>query len=326
MADEQIYSPLVPVEDQVAGAGVLLGAAAAVARAVSDAFGGVAASNLAQGLRGFGETVAPLARAVSGALPTVKQALAGLEEIAESWRRRAFPRNVVDLPELRMDALIALGNEGITVWTVPRSVIAARLLSADSPQARRRVLGQSWDLILMDCADEAAKAVAGDRADLARLLEQAIHAVRSGHTAAGQALTASVLDALLSAAFAEPYRRALVRHPRGNPNAKVMNHFDELTIGEAMVLRPIWFAYRPQDTHEERAASSAFSRHATAHHIHGRPVSRRNAVQAIMLATALLAYIPAYDAARAEADAFLADLSEEDRAAYEAATRKGVDS
>ncbi|RMI13238.1 hypothetical protein [Cellulomonas triticagri] len=321
MADEPISSPLVPVEDQVASARVALGAAVAVVRAVSDALGGGAAlSNLAEGLRWFGESVAPLARVVSAALPTVKETLAGLQEIAESWRRRSFPPNVVDLPELRMDALVALSDEGITVWTVPRPAIAARLLSADSPQARRRVLGQSWRPILKDCADEAAKAVASDHVDLARLLEQAIRAVQAGHTAAGQALAASVLDALLSTTFVESYRRDLVRHPRGNPKAKVMNHFDELTIGEAMVLRPIWFAYRPQDTHEQRAASSAFARHATAHHIHGRQVSRRNAVQAIMLGTALLSYIPVYDAARAETDAFLASLSDDERAAYEVAT------
>ncbi|MEN0072409.1 MAG: hypothetical protein AAGC63_15630, partial [Propionicimonas sp.] len=215
-------------------------------------------------------------------------------EIASSWRRRAFPPNVVDLPELRVDALIALGDEGITVWTVPRPAIAARLLRAGSPQERRRVLGQAWSSILDDCAGEAAKAAGGPHAALARLLEQAIHAVQAGHTAAGQALAASVLDTLMRTAFVDEYRSDLTRHPR-NPNAKVMDHYDELTIGEAMVLRPIWFAYRPQETPAQRASSSAFARHATAHHLHDRQLSRRNAVQAIMLATALLAFMAVLD-------------------------------
>jgi hypothetical protein len=41
-----------------------------------------------------------------------------------------------------------------------------------------------------------------------------------------------------------------------------------------------------------------------------------------MLVTALPAYIPVYDAARAEADAFLAGLSDDELAAYQAATQE----
>lgn len=229
---------------------------------------------------------------LSGFLTSWQHALEALEQSF----RDGLPPNLLNAEDLSFGALIDLADEGITLWSVPRAAVAARFMRATSPQARRRVLGDASVEILEDCAEVAATATSGPFPDLARLQGQAIRAVQDGHIAAGQALTASVLDTLLQVAFGKRDRVRLTWHPRGTATGVPMDHYDELTVAAAMVLRPIWFAYRPQDTAEDRAASPAFARHATAHHIHGRQVSRRNAVQALMLTTALLSYLAVLDA------------------------------
>lgn len=204
--------------------------------------------------------------------------------------RRAFPPNLLPIVEsVSLEAIQTLANEGITVWAVPRARVAVRLMRAPDARARRDVLGAEFEAILEDCAGAAAAAVAGPFPDLARLLEQAVRVMRSGEVAAGQALAASVLDTLLKVSFEKPAVDDLMYHHKGPKSKKaVMDHFEELEVRAAMVLRPIWFAYRPQWTAEERRGSSSFARHATAHYIRGRAVSKRNAAQAAMLAAALL--------------------------------------
>lgn len=271
--------------------------AVAVVSAVANGLGAmqVDLSGIKAGLLHVGSTVSMLL----GNVDLAAQMAASWAAVAGSLRDSfysAYPPNVADLPELRIGAIMALAEEGITVWTVPQPAVAARLLRATSSADRRRVLGDAAPAILEDCAREAAKATGGAFPDLARLLEQSIRAVQGGHTAAGQALAASVLDTLLQVAFEKHQRVRLTRHARGNPNADVMDHYEELTIGAAMVLRPIWWAYRPQETAELRAQSVTFARHGTAHHIRGRQVSRRNAIQAVMLTTALLAYTAVLEA------------------------------
>ena len=219
-----------------------------------------------------------------------------LTERALAEFQAALPPNLRDVEDIRFTAIAALAEEGITVWAVPRARVAQRLLRAPTPQARRRILGDAADDILDDCATLATTAAAGPSPDLARLLEQSIRVTRSGEYAAGQALAASVLDTLMQVALDDGDRKRLVQHKRkATSQVTVMDHFDELEIGAAMVLRPIWFAYRPQDTAEQRAASSTFARHGTAHHIRGRQVSKRNAVQAVMLVVALLDLLAVLD-------------------------------
>lgn len=216
------------------------------------------------------------------------------QELAEF--RRSLPPNLRGVEDVEFSAIATLAGEGITVWAVPRARVAQRLLHAPTSQARRRILGDAAADILDDCATIATTAAAGPFPDLAQLLEQVIRVTRSGEHGAGQALAASILDTLMQLAFDEGDRVRLVQHKRkATSEVTPMDHFDELEIGAAMVLRPIWFAYRPQTTPEQRAVSTTFARHGTAHHIRGRQVSKRNAVQATMLAAALLDFLSVRD-------------------------------
>ena len=221
------------------------------------------------------------------------QALAGvdwaaLERAVEAARRRDLPPNLHQVSGLRVEVLETLANEGLTLWSVPRHEVAAALISAPDAAARRRILGSRSEVILDDCADVAALASSGSYGTHAGFLAQAISAIRSGHVAAGQALVASTLDSTLQASIDKTARSRLTQHLNAK---KRIDHFQELELAAAMVFRPIWQAYRPQNTPAERAASWTFARHGIAHNVSGRQFNRRNAVQGAMLAASLLNFV-----------------------------------
>jgi hypothetical protein len=266
-------------------------------------------TELALGLQRIQETAAAaLAPSMSHISAIAAQQLSWVTDAAKGWSRladealaefrRSLPPNLHAFEDVEFSAIETLAGEGITVWAVPRARVAQRLLRAPTSQARRRILADAADDILDDCATIATTAAAGPFPDLARLLEQAIRVTRSREYGAGQALAASILDTLMQVALDDADRKRLVQHKRkATSQVTVMDHFDELEIAAAMVLRPIWFAYRPQETVEQRAASTTFARHGTAHHIRGRQVSKRNAVQAVMLVAALLDLLAVLDRA-----------------------------
>lgn len=265
---------------------------------VNQHVGEIAKSTLA-GLRAGDIAAQSLAPSVSWAAKAFAGNFEWVADLGRVWSRAAeqalaefrgsLPPNLRDAEDVDFLPLITLADEGITLWAVPRARVADRLLRAPTPQARRRVLGSAFDEILEDCAGVAAAGAAGPFPDLARLVEQAVRVTRSGEFAAGQALAASVLDTLMREAIEDGDRKRLVAHKRSERSQVTpMDHFDDLELAWAMVLRPMWFAYRPQETAEQRAVSTTFARHGTAHNIRGRQVSKRNAAQAVMLAAALL--------------------------------------
>lgn len=203
----------------------------------------------------------------------------------ERHRASALSPNLARLRELTAGDVRRLAEEGLTLWAVPRASIACRLIGAATPTARRRVLGDQWQPILDDCATVVAIASGGPYGSEVRSLEQAIHAVRDGHVAAGQALVATVLDST-RVKFAS--RHTQFGRLTNHHHARAMDHFAELSLADAMVWAPIHFAYRPQRTPAERAAHCGFARHATAHTVSFRQMNRRNAVQGAMLAASLI--------------------------------------
>lgn len=198
-------------------------------------------------------------------------------------RLHLFPPNLAPIEDLKLEDLSKLAGEGITVWSVPRTKIAIDLLHAPTRQARRAILGQRWMTILADCAAAAEKQVGGIYGDQARLVQLAIAAARGGHVEAAQALASNALETVLQMAYPKPTRVELTSHKNGRPDA-----LDDLGVAESLVMEAIWVAYRPYHTPAERAALVGFSRHATTH-VAGRPqLNRRNMVQVVMLASALI--------------------------------------
>lgn len=220
-----------------------------------------------------------------------------VEGQAGIWARLAslpshiLPPNLQAVEDLRVSDLQPLADEGLAVWAVPSTPIVERFLAADDRAARRVVLGRYWRTILEDCSAAASRASSGPYAAQANFLEQAIGALLAGHTAAAQALAASTLDTVLAFALTPTRRTSLVTHSQ----KKAIDHFDDLSVREALVFRPIWQAYRPQNKPSDRAGTTTFSRHGMAHHLTARQVNRRNAVQGVMLVTALLDYVTFWD-------------------------------
>ncbi|NCT92715.1 hypothetical protein GXB85_17415 [Cellulomonas sp. APG4] len=223
-----------------------------------------------------GDWVTANVRSVAPPMPTIPNLLAGLNlprfnqdlwrdlhRSLEQHRRNVLPPNLVGLDHVDVDALRRLADEGITLWAVPRASIARQLLDAPTSQARRRVLGDRSQQIVDDCETVSQWAIAGPYAGEARLLQRALHAVRDGHVESGQALLANVLDSTRQRyTEGNPLRSRLTNHLDRN---QLMDHFSDLHAADAMVWRPVWFAYRPQVTPAQRAASPAFARHAVAH-------------------------------------------------------------
>ncbi|MFC7876884.1 hypothetical protein, partial [Isoptericola sp. NPDC057391] len=214
--------------------------------------------------------------------------LDGFKEMVERRRRQLLPQNLHDV-DVTVADLSRLADEGITLWAIPNPKIVQQLVAAPTYGARREVLGRRGRVIIDDCAQVAAYAVGGRYAPLARELEQAISAERAGFVGPALSHVASILDTLMRDEIES--RADIVRH-KPTKKQPVMDHFDELDLGTAMVFRPIWFAYRPMYTREERARSTSFARHAVAHGVTGtRVVSFRNFVQATMLAAALISFL-----------------------------------
>ena len=213
-----------------------------------------------------------------------------LAELVEKQRRRLLPPNLHNLNVTVAD-LSRLANEGITLWAVPNPQTTEQFLAAPTYGARREILGKRGRAIIDDCQMSAAYAAGGPYAASARELESAIAAAWAGFVGPALSHIASILDTLMHDALEYSSRVHLVRH-KPSKNQSVMDHFDELDLQTAMVFRPIWFAYRPMHTREERARSTSFARHAVAHGITGpRVLSFRNFVQAAMLATALINFL-----------------------------------
>lgn len=225
--------------------------------------------------------------ALSGSWPRFERLLTSAFDFSGLIRKAqtaALPKNLRDIA-LDADQVETVADEGLTIWSVPRRKLVERLLAAPDKAARRRILGSKWEAILEDCEEVAAQTTTGPHGSQAQFLAQAIAALRAGHTAAGQALAGNVLDSLLWMTFPTSERRDLTGH------GKPLDHFGELDLGQAMVFRPVFRAYRPQSTPPDRAGDSTFARHGTAHNLTPKQVSRPNAVQAVMLAAALLNYL-----------------------------------
>lgn len=206
--------------------------------------------------------------------------------------KRILPPNLSALETvsfIQLDRLAA--QEGITLYSVPRPDIAARLLAAPDATRRRAILGASIEPILDDCEAVLDQCVSSATVGVLPLLRAASRAIRAGHHEAGQALAANVLDTLMQQAFSQANRKRLTWHPRRPEDPARPAEIEELKIRAGLALLPVWWAYRPFNGYGDAPAPTAFSRHATVHGVSGRQFSRRNAVQATMLATGLCAYL-----------------------------------
>jgi len=207
-------------------------------------------------------------------------------EIADlATRAHALPPNLQEIRGLALVGTQCLAEEGITIYAVPRAATARRLLLAETPQARRRVLGDCFHSILDDCEAELGRCNRMELVPYARITSRAIAAARDGHTEAAQALGANVVDSLLAQRYGWRRSRDLTNHTKTTS----VELLSQLAVAEYMVIAPIYASYMAYWPGGGQPVPHRFARHVTTHHAIPRQFSRRNVAQVLMQATSLIA-------------------------------------
>jgi hypothetical protein len=170
----------------------------------------------------LGEFAARVDRA-QAAIRFVPQALSdALEEQTAAFRRmsasvatsmqalydRVTPKNWSDVDWV--DAVEFVATTGWSIVWVPRAEIVGELIGADDPES---VLTARYVDILED-VDEALAAIGeGDLTYFSECLQEAVDSARDGRFRSAQALTASVLTALVEDEFISLRKAALIPLP-----------------------------------------------------------------------------------------------------------------
>lgn len=246
----------------------------------------------------IGITVPELARlqqAIGANLPGIAQQLnyGSLLEFDSISKlvREAFQPRVLRLPfnwtELRLPPVAELSamllDEGLPLaWVVPTDLLE-RVFDAVSVPERRRILSRAWQR-LTKAAIETLQDELSDAQLQAHgaLLERSAAALLDGHTFASQALSANLLDTILSSELHRVAREAATSQSM-RPTISTSLSADRAVF----TIAPIWSAhahFRPDDS----SVPWRFNRHASVHAVSKRQYTRINALFALLNATALL--------------------------------------
>jgi len=234
-------------------------------------------ASMKENLKGFVDLSSLIEPIVAHSRIQIGALLAGFKEslddlILPNWRE-------VDHPEWE-DILGMLLDEGLALaWTPPAAVLS-KLFAAKSPADRRRVIGRNWRIIVTDCREQLDAVSSDEGQKAARFGILAADAILEGHTEAGQALAANLLETILRG-FDDAERIRITSH-RSRPDVGSYGY------KEAIVFAGIWGAFGVYRPERNDPIPASFSRHATAHAVSRRQFSRINAVIALTHVTALL--------------------------------------
>lgn len=248
--------------------------------------------------RRLGASIEPVVASMVEANPAWGQLTQLYSELLKGWAPKIFtlprdwfssflPANLrglgVEVAQLHMLAL-----EGITVYQVPRSSIAARLLSAPDQADRRAILGRRLDDIARDCAAVLDTITDPDVRETVVFTRKAIAAILAGHPEAAQALLSAALEGLTWIRFGEHGRKKYT-----SQRETAVDDLDGWNLRELMVLGPVWSGayqvYRAKD--DGAMIPHTYARHASVHRVSRRQYNRRNTAQVLLLVTAFCAYI-----------------------------------
>ncbi|MBE9924302.1 hypothetical protein G8C93_00135 [Cellulosimicrobium cellulans] len=234
--------------------------------------------------------VSPILESLNAMMSHLRRELVGQLDVARLFAR-SLPPNLRALgSDLAIVAAIEMGrDEGISLYGVPRAAVARRFLRARDAPARRRVLGEAAPLILGDCGAALDGVTARGLEFPVVMLRDAIGAARAGHLIAAQAAATAALDGATRYFLDDKkIREAVTRTGREeNRNQSVLDGF---RVREALALMPVYGSH-VNYRHWEDPVPWAYSRHATTHSAAGRQFSKRNAVQAVLVATGFLLWV-----------------------------------
>lgn len=208
-------------------------------------------------------------------------------DLVRTAKRSSIPPNLH--AHLDLDWAIAekiLLEEGIPLAWVPASDVVGQLLNADSPAARRKIISNRWRGITRTCLDTASRATAPSARvrEFQKFAQQAATALLDGHYGPSQTMSANLLDTMCRHAFDNKSRNRIT-------SAKYDLDIDEYSTELALVYGGLRGAFSEFWPHKGEPIPRLFSRHASAHGVSGRQISRVNAVIALMHAVSLLQLI-----------------------------------
>jgi hypothetical protein len=240
----------------------------------------VIAPGLAPGLLEISEQL----RASFARLPVIDPAvLAGLAESLSRFE----PSNFADLTIEKQIKLveISLDHSFGTLEALPAATIEEILETAESGTVVEEVLADSAMVIGEHCGESLAGVGADvDPDGLARLALEAVEALSSKHYAATQALSTVVWDSLLTARWDG---KGFATRIKASTKTAISRVHEDETIREfywKAWLGPSVVAYQRSQLGYE------YSRNGTVHHASPQRYGKAHAVQALTIATSLIAY------------------------------------
>lgn len=210
-----------------------------------------------------------------------------IDPIVSAIRATSFPPNLSAIKDLELaDAVTIVMDNGIPLYGLPRASTVQALIRADSPSARREVLGRRWQTISTDCRKLIQSCETGSVAEHASFAIAALDALDDGHPAAAQALAGSLIDTLINARFGNERRKY-------TPNRQVQSTeaYEKFAVREYLAFAPIWQAYQQFFPQNGDKIPVWFNRHATVHGVSTRQYNKRNAVQGLMIACSLIYHL-----------------------------------
>lgn len=236
------------------------------------------------------QQLSPIVDALNAMMGHLRRQLVGQFDVARLLAR-SLPPNLRALgSDLPLVAAIEMGrDEGISLYGVPRVAVARRFLRAPDAPARRRILGDAATLILDDCGSALDAVTARGLEFTVVMLRDAIGAARTGHLIAAQAAATAALDGATRLVLNDKTIREVVTRT-GREKNRDQSVLDGFRVSEALALMPVYGSHANY-RHWEDPVPSAYSRHATTHSAAGRQFSKRNAVQAVLVATGFLLWV-----------------------------------
>ena len=211
--------------------------------------------------------------------------------LRESLRRSRLPSNLRSLPVVTADEVLDFTLEhGVSLYLVPRTPVANRLLRAKDAASVRRILGEQRREIVADCRAVLEACDQPSTLGLRQMALQSAAALEGDLYAPAQALAGNLLDCLMKTHLNPALARAAKRKP-GETHQDVKDRLEELEAWQEYVACALWSTFQHYFQDEGDDVPHAFSRHATAHAVGRRQYSRRSAVQGLMAVSSALGYI-----------------------------------
>ena len=172
-------------------------------------------------------------------------------------------------------------DEGLALLWVVKPELRVQIFSAQSKFARLHILSDHQESIVDHCCELLEDI---DQPDLAEWREFAVEvasALRSGYTAAAQALAVNLIDTMLIENFT--YRGKGQKMSHGTPSHSTRFNIDaEKEIEQGIVYGGLWGMFLQFHSDSEGAIPHQLSRHATAHAVSKRQYRRVNSLIAFM--------------------------------------------